>query len=311
VFGSDFEVLLRDIGPEPAAAVFADVGAAMQRIHVELHPWQDGALMRLNAALAEGRAHRTTEDIARLIERSQRFETTSQGAFNPAIGALVRLWGFHTSVYPITDPPPDPERVAALAGQRASSLDVTVDGRQVRGTNGHVQFDFSGIAKGLAVQRACEIIAGHGPIEALVNAGGDVLICRDSGRPWRVAIRDPDGGVLEALELARPVAVFTSGHYARYREFDGQRYPHILDPARGRPVDHLGQATVIDSDPLLADAAATALVVAGPKRWRAVAESMGLERVLFVDAAGSVDRLGDGRSRAPNLRPPGAPQAKE
>jgi thiamine biosynthesis lipoprotein len=172
----------------------------------------------------------------------------------------------------------------------------------VTSSNPHVQLDFSGIAKGLAVRAACEAIRDRGIASALVNAGGDVLVCGAADGPWRVAIRGPGGAVLETLAVDRPLAVFTSGSSYRYREFDGERYPHILDPETGRPASAAMQATVIDPDALRADAAATALVVAGPDEWPTVAASMGAERAVVVGPDGAVTRYpadGDPSADAP------------
>jgi len=85
--------------------------------------------------------------------------------------------------------------------------------------------------------------------------------------------------------------VFTSGNDYRYGEFDGARYAHLLDPATARPVDEVMQATVVASDPLLADAAATALVVAGSERWRSVAARLGVARAVVVGADGKLGRI--------------------
>jgi thiamine biosynthesis lipoprotein len=302
VFGTRVAVQLRGVDEPTAAAAFRDVGALFQRLHRELHPWEEGALTRLNRALAEGRPHPTTADIVALIDAAARLERASGGHFNAAIGRLVALWGFHTSDYPITDPPPEADAIDALTEKRPSMADVVVDGRRVTSSNPHVQLDFSGIAKGLAVRAACEAIRDRGIASALVNAGGDVLVCGAADRPWRVAIRGPGGAVLETLAVDRPLAVFTSGSSYRYREFDGERYPHILDPETGRPASAAMQATVIDPDALRADAAATALVVAGPDEWPTVAASMGAERAVVVGPDGAVTRYpadGDPSADAP------------
>jgi len=291
VFGTEVEVHLRDTGPRESQAAYAEVGRLLQRLHRDLHPWEDGALMNLNRAIAAGGSHETTPDIIALIEASRSLERTTEGAFNPAIGALVNLWGFYTSSYPITDPPPMPALVDALLVQAPSTSDLELDGAVVRSVNRAVRLDFSGVAKGLAVQRVCDTLAGHDVGPAMVNAGGDVMVCSVGERPWRVAVRAPDGGVLETIKVDRPLAVFTSGNYYRYGEFDGERYAHILDPATGRPVDEIMQATVIDPDPLAADAGATALVVAGTDRWQRIAEALELERAVVIDRNGDVDRI--------------------
>ena len=291
VFGTEVEVHLRDTRPRESQAAYAEVGRLLQRLHRDLHPWEDGALMDLNAAIAAGERHETTPDIVELIEAGQALEDATEGAFNPAAGALVNLWGFHTSRYPITDPPPTPAEVAALLDRTPSLRDLSLDGPVVSSANPAVRLDFSGLAKGLAVRRVCERLAGYEIGAAMINAGGDVMVCSAGQRPWRVAVRAPGGGVLDTLEIGRPLAVFTSGNYYRYLEFDGERYAHILDPATGYPLDQVIQATAIDPDPLVADAGATALVVAGPDRWRRIADALDIEAGIVIDADGGVSRL--------------------
>jgi thiamine biosynthesis lipoprotein len=44
--------------------------------------------------------------------------------------------------------------------------------------------------------------------------------------------------------------------------------------------------TVVHPSAAVADAAATALLVAGPARWRAVAARMGVDQVLVIDRHG-------------------------
>ena len=291
VFGTEVEVHLRDTGPSESQAAYAEVGRLLQRLHRDLHPWEDGALMDLNRAIAAGERHETTPEIVELIEAGQALEAATEGAFNPAAGALVNLWGFHTSSYPITDPPPTPAEVAALLDGAPSLRDLSLDGPVVSSANPAVRLDFSGLAKGLAVRRVCEQLAGYEIGAAMVNAGGDVMVCSVGERPWRVAVRAPDGGVLETIEVDRPLAVFTSGNYYRYGEFEGERYAHILDPATGRPADEVMQATVVHPDPLLADAAATALVVAGSEKWRSIARALKIERGIVVDQSRDIQQI--------------------
>ena len=64
--------------------------------------------------------------------------------------------------------------------------------------------------------------------------------------------------------------------------------PIFIDPRTGWPVDHIISATVIHKNGALADAAATALSVAGPSAWVATARNMGLTQVLLVDKNGGL-----------------------
>jgi FAD:protein FMN transferase len=80
--------------------------------------------------------------------------------------------------------------------------------------------------------------------------------------------------------------VVTSGSYERFRLVDGQRATHILDPFTARPAPELVSVTVVHPSAGVADAAATALLVAGPARWPRVAERMGVTQVLLIDRHG-------------------------
>ena len=75
----------------------------------------------------------------------------------------------------------------------------------------------------------------------------------------------------------------TSGDYRNFREVDGKRVSHILDPRTGRPVSHaLASATVLHRECAFADAYATALMVLGPDEGLAFAERLELPVLLLV-----------------------------
>lgn len=289
VFGTVLDVSVQGVDRAAAGRAFAELQRDFQTMHRDWHAWEPGMLTRVNEAFAAGKPATATADIVEMIRRSQRLETRSGGRFNPAIGALIGLWGFHTSDYPILGPPPPAEAIERLVGQDPSTTDIEVDGLTLNSRNPAVQLDFGGIAKGYAVDLACARLNALGIDNAIVNAGGDLRAMGNHGdRPWRVAIRDPQGGIVGTLETGADEAVFTSGNYERFRQHGEARYPHILDPRSGWPVQALSSVTVIASEGLLADAAATALTVAGPDEWTEVAQALGLEQVLLVDAAGRV-----------------------
>lgn len=291
--GTQIEILIRTRTGSPAEreqaeTVFGVLTREFQRMHRDWHPWEPGPMADLNADLQSGGWATTTIELIELIEVSQRLESVSDGLFNPAMGKLIQLWGFHTSDYPITEPPPPAVEIDRLLADSPSMHTLEVDGLRVRSSHPDIRLDFSGLAKGLAVRLACERLAEHDFTDALVNAGGDVLVCGATDQPWRIAIRDPAGGVLQTVEVDQPLAVFTSGNYYRYGEWNGERYAHILDPRSGQPVDEVLQATVIHADPLLADAAATTLIVAGSTHWQQTSEHIGIQQLIVVDAEGEV-----------------------
>jgi thiamine biosynthesis lipoprotein len=243
--------------------------------------------MELNAALAAGRAFRPDPSIRTLLQIAAPLAEQSGYRFDPAIGGLSVLWGFHADEPP-QGPPPDAAALRQWQAHKPSLADLSWQGEQVRSANPALQLDFGAFAKGYAVDRAIARLQAFGIRNAIVNAGGDLrAIGRHGARPWRIGIRHPRSPeVLASVEIRADEAVFTSGDYERFFEFQGTRYHHILDPFSGAPARGTTSVTVIDTDASRADAAATALFVAGPEHWHAVARAMGLRYVLLIDDAG-------------------------
>ncbi|MFY2763642.1 FAD:protein FMN transferase [Arenimonas sp. MALMAid1274] len=284
VFGSTTEIELRDATPEQSQAALAEISALLNRRHREWHAWEPSELTRINAAFAAGRPAEAPPSVLDLIRRAQPLSDASEGLFDPAIGGLIAAWGFHTSSYPVLTPPPSPDTLAAWRAQRPRLADVTVVGNQVRSRNPRVQLDFGALAEGVAVADAIEVLVRHRIRHALVGMGGDVMALGDGdGKPWRVGLRDPFGGVLGSIELADGEALFSTGNYSKFRESpSGARWSHILDPRTGYPARGAAAVVVLHRDPLLADAGATALFVAGPSGFERLARRMRLACALMV-----------------------------
>ena len=289
VFGTIVEIKLWGASPEEAALAFMEIQQMFQAMHRNWHAWEPGRLVEINKAFAEGRPAIADEDIVEMVRRSQPLETLTGGRFNPAIGALIRLWGFHTSDYPIEGPPPSQDQINGILDQRPSSHDIHINGLELSSNNPAVQLDFGGIAKGYAVDLTIEKLRSMGIDNAIVNAGGDLRAMGTHGdRPWRVAVRKPGGGMVGSVQVRGDEAIFTSGNYERFRQDQTQRYPHILDPATGWPASDIASVTIITDEGILADAAATALVVAGLDDWVNVARALNLQQVAIVDEDGTV-----------------------
>ncbi|MBT8048864.1 MAG: FAD:protein FMN transferase [Xanthomonadales bacterium] len=287
IFGTLLEVTTWNIEESEAQPAFSSLHSQFQRMHSEWHAWEPGTLTEINRAFATGLPALASPDIIEMIRHSQQVEAQTSGRFNPAIGSLVALWGFHTSDYPIEGPPPQRSLIEQLVRQKPSSLDIQIDGPTLTTSNPAVQLDFGGIAKGYAIDIAIQSLKKRGIKDAIVNAGGDLrAIGRHGDRPWRIAVRNPSGGIIGALEAGSDEAIFTSGNYERFRQDKESRYPHILDPRTGWPVKDVASVTVIASEGWLADAAATALIVGGLEEWLEVARALNLAQVLVVDENG-------------------------
>jgi len=289
VFGTIVEIKLWGASAKEATQAFTEIQQMFQAMHRDWHTWEPGRLVDINKALANGEAATADADIIEMIRRSRSLETSSGGRFNPAIGGLIRLWGFHTSDYPILGPPPSQAQISAILARNPSSHDIQISGMELSTDNPAVQLDFGGIAKGYAVDLTIARLRAMGIENAIVNAGGDLRAIGTHGdRPWRVAVRQPGGGNIGSIQVIGDEAIFTSGNYERFRQDQTTRYPHILDPGSGWPAKDIASVTVITEEGILADAAATALVVAGLKSWPQVAQALKLQEIAVVDENGTV-----------------------
>jgi FAD:protein FMN transferase len=284
LFGSPIELLLSGDAPREARE---EVFAGLTAMDARWNAWKPGELDDLNAALRNGRPHPTPPALRRMIESAAALELASHGHFNPAIGAWVGGWGFHDDVLR-PGPGPDAASIARWRAQRPSLQQLRLRGSVVRSASRHVQIDFGAYAKGVALDWALDRLAHHGVRDALLNLGGNLAAMGQvDGRAWRVGVRDPHGpGLAATIEVRARQAVVTSGVYERWRLVDRVRRTHILDPATGMPTTGLDSVTVVHHDAALADAAATALLVAGPQRWQVVARRMGIDRALVIDGEG-------------------------
>jgi thiamine biosynthesis lipoprotein len=282
-------VSITAIGANANQALLADVEREFQRMGHEWYPWnKDSELAALNAALASGTPQTVSLALADVLHRADKIFRASEGAFDPAIAPMVESWGFNGSE--LTVAAPDATLLQTWRVSRATFADLRLEQRIATSVRRDIMLDLGAIGKGYAVDRAIERLRQSGVQNALVNAGGNLrAIGRHPDRAWRIAIRHPrSDGVFATIQLDNDASVATSGDYERFAVITGQRAHHILDPRTGQPALHTTSLTVFADDATLADAASTALFVAGPDHWLAMARTLRVAGVVRIDADGRV-----------------------
>lgn len=290
VFGTLVGISIWGVPDEQAEKATQVVIQELQTMHNDWHAWHPSQITELNQVIAQGGTV-TIQDqhILTLLQRAQQFSQQSDDLFNPTIGKLIELWGFHHDELP-QNPPPTDEAIAQLVNLKPTMADIVITDNQISSHNPAVQLDLGAFAKGYAVDLAIKRLGELGIENAIVNAGGNLkAIGKMNQRPWMIGIRDPNGeDVLAGIAIEGEESVITSGNYERYLEYQGVRYSHILDPRTGKPAKDFSSVSVIDPNATLADAAATALSIAGLQDWYRIAKQMGVKNVILVDVAGNV-----------------------
>jgi thiamine biosynthesis lipoprotein len=291
VFGTLVEVSVYGEEEPRAKQAVAAVMQEFQRLHNLLHAWKPSPLSELNAAFAEGKPQEVTLEMAGMLQDAAELSAQSGGLFDPAVGGLVRLWGFHADEFkPLL---PDEQALAALTKTHPQMSDLRIQGNTVSSRNKSVLLDLGGYAKGYALDRAAEILRQRGIQNALVNIGGNVIALGMHGkRPWRVGIQHPrKPAPIATLDLYDGDALGTSGDYQRFFELNGQRYCHIIDPRTGKPAQGVESVTVLTRGKhagVLSDAASKPLFVAGLDGRSATTGPMHVPEFMLVDAKGNV-----------------------
>ena len=232
-------------------------------------------------------------DIYPLFERAAFFAEKTDGAFNPVIGGVVKLWniGFENA-----RKPEDRDIQAALS--RIDYKDVQLTGAAVFLKQKGMKLDLGAIAKGFAADELIRIVTQAGIAHAVIDIGGTISVAgtRPDGKRWNIGIRDP------RVQQGQPVisapiesrSISTSGSYERYFEQDGVRYHHIIDPATGYPVrSNVIAVSVFSNSATDADALSTACFVLGYEKAVKLLAELPDTEALFIFDDNSVRTTGD------------------
>ncbi len=292
VFGTRVEVLVWDADAATAREATAAVLREFDRLHRAYHAWQPSELTALNEAIAAGQSHEVSPELASMIAEAKTLAAQGEYLFDPGVGALVKLWGFHDDTF--KPQLPDANKLAALVKARPSIAKITLAGRRTASADFSVALDFGGYLKGVALDRAAAILKSKGIVNALINIGGNVMaLGSKGGTAWRVGIQHPRRAEpLATLDLRDGEAIGTSGDYQRYFELDGRRYCHLIDPRTAMPATGTQALTVLippgASAGMRSDALSKPLFIAGDD-WRRLLTPLGVTQALRIDAAGRVE----------------------
>lgn len=259
------------------------IEAVLEVVVGQMSGWLPSSnLCRFNTAIAGSRRVPPPE-FAAVLACALEIAEASDGAFDPTMAPLVDLWGFGPS--PAAKPMPEAYEVAQAMARTGWRKLPFEQGRLLQ--PGGMGLDFSGIAKGYAVDLVAEHLAARGLASFLVEIGGELRGqgMKPDGSPWWVALEAvPDGPVGEEnfVVALHGLSVATSGDYRRFFEQDGRRFGHTLDPRTGWPVaNNMASVTVLHPSCMRADAWATALFVLGAREGLHFAACHGIG-ALFV-----------------------------
>ena len=237
---------------DPPQAWQAGLEDLLEGLDQDLSTWRtDSWVSRFNQA-PPGASFDMPPAVAELLEISAACHAETAGRFDPTIGALIRLWGFGAWGGEWQGEPAGKE--ISAAGAASGFRHLRVDGRRLTKLHSGLMLDFSGIAKGYAVDRMGEILQRAGCKDFLIEFGGDLRAWGNAPGKSGWTIHGP--AFPRAITL-RNQAVATSG--SEHRARDGTS--HVIDPLSGRPLAVGPPVSVVANTCAEADARATARLI--------------------------------------------------
>lgn len=238
-----------------------------------------------------------SNDMYHVLRLSKKLWEASDGAFDPTMLPVKELWHDAAETQEI---PPNRDIRRTVAQVGFDKVTLLEDRQALKRENKNIRFDFGGIAKGYAVDKAAAVIRAHGIDAALISLGGEIrTFGKNDNRPWRIGIQHPTDmdAIWGTVSSDTGITVSTSGNYRQPLLIAGQEFYHIFHPQTGRPVSEkvLGVTTLCTSQTAsnaLLDGAATAITVLGADRGVAFAETIGIDAlVLKRPRGGTIEEI--------------------
>ena len=241
---------------------------------------EESEITRLNG----GDSIRISTDFARVITLSKLYSELTSGQFDITIAPVIKAWGFSRGSYN------ENSNVDSLLKYVGSEKITNPEVDSLYALPRGFQVDVNAIAQGYTVDVISQYLESNGVQNYMVEVGGEVR-CKGenvNGRIWRIGIEKPAEdripGQFQTIIALDSMSLATSGNYRKFWvDSSGQKVVHTINPETGRPViSNVLSASIIASNATLADALATACMVAGSNAMQLVAQFPDVEAYLIT-----------------------------
>lgn len=249
----------------------AEIEAELRRVDNSLSPFNKQSVI---TAVNENRAVTLDEMFISVVDLAKRVSEDTEGAFDITVAPLVNAWGFGFK----HGTPPTATAIDSLR-QIVGYEKITLLGKTIRKSDPRVMLDCSAIAKGFGTDVVARLLQREGVKNFMVEIGGEIVARGKNPRQeaWTVGVARPVDDTLavksdlQTVLRVHDIAMATSGNYRNFYYKDGKKFAHTIDPETGRPVQHnILSATVIAKECAVADAYATAFMVMGLEKAKAL-----------------------------------------
>lgn len=284
LMGVDFEFSVVANSEKKAEELFKIALSETMRVENLISSWKSSSQTSEVNRMAGIRPVKVDAELLDLIVRSKRISQLTAGYFDISFASLDKLWYFNEPMKVLPD-----SLAVAKSVAKINYRDILIDKKKstVFLKKKGMRIGFGSIGKGYVAEKVKQVLIKAKVSAGLVNAGGDLTTwgAHPFTQKWLIQLADPNKVLKNAATFKlMNSAVVTSGNYAKYIEFNGKRYSHIINPKTGWPVTGLKSVSIFCTNTELADALATAVFVMGKERGLALINQLnGIECLLIDD----------------------------
>lgn len=240
--------------------------------------------------LSKSKTINLSDDLAFVLNKAIYYSRLSDGLYDPTVFPLVDLWGFGPTNI---NSKPNKNKINDLL-KNVSYKYISLNEKELLLSNSNLYIDLNSIAKGYAVDSISNLLLNMGFSDFMVEIGGEVKCVGENNKNnWIIGIINPkDENNLIKTNL-KNMSIATSGNYNNYLIYEDVRYPHIINPKTGWPINNnIISASVITESCIDADAIATILMLLPYDEGIELVNNMNnVESLLFIDNNNEITML--------------------
>jgi thiamine biosynthesis lipoprotein len=235
---------------------------------------EESEVSRINSQAAKAPVQ-VEERLFDLLSLAARLSSETEGAFDVAVGALIKAWGFYNRRGCV---PSAEERAEVMNRIGMKHVMMNAEDRTIAFARPGPEINLGSIGKGYALDRVAEHLrAQFGIGSALLHGGHSSVLALGTHpgnrRGWPVGLAHPTASTRRlGIIHVRNRALGTSAATFQHLMYNGKRLGHILDPRTGWPAEGVAAASVTAPTASEADALATAFYVLGVEKARLYCE---------------------------------------
>ena len=240
--------------------------------------------------LSKSKTINLSDDLAFVLNKAIYYSRLSDGLYDPTVFPLVDLWGFGPTNI---NSKPNKNKINDLL-KNVSYKYISLNEKELLLSNSNLYIDLNSIAKGYAVDSISNLLLNMGFSDFMVEIGGEVKCVGENNKNnWIIGIINPkDENNLIKTNL-KNMSIATSGNYNNYLIYEDVRYPHIINPKTGWPINNnIISASVITESCIDADAIATILMLLPYDEGIELVNNINnVESLLFIDNNNEITML--------------------